>query len=168
MPATIASTRFRPSFIPAQYHFRHVFANGILSVKASCFSCHAVVFLLQLPPICLQPPISPACVVLSLCQRTIANIKGITKNGLRQSCRPDPLLICGTFLVGFALRGQAQAPNSGVPDRAYQLASERIEVSKLDWIMLTARVRLLENILPMRVNVPPPQWVCPMTAMKSG
>src|ERR1700683_1046740 len=57
-----------------------------------------------------------------------------------------PLLICGSFFVGFAFRGQAQAPKQGVPDRAYQLVGEKMEVSKLDWIMLTARVRVLENI----------------------
>lgn len=55
-------------------------------------------------------------------------------------------LICGSFFIGFAIRGQAQAPNQGVPDRAYQLAGEKMEVSKLDWIMLTARVRLLETV----------------------
>lgn len=66
-----------------------------------------------------------------------------------------PLLICGSFLVGFAFHGQAQAPNSGVPDRAYQLVGEKMEVSKLDWIMLTARVRLLKISSPMRVHVRP-------------
>ncbi len=76
-------------------------------------------------------------------------------------------LICGAFFVGFAIRGQAQAPTSGVPDRAYQLVSEKMEVSKLDWIMLTARVRLLETIFALRANVLPQQSVCPTTEMKS-
>jgi hypothetical protein len=41
--------------------------------------------------------------------------------------------------------GQIQRPTKLV-DHVSQLADEKIEVSKLDWIMLTARLRMLEQI----------------------
>jgi hypothetical protein len=51
------------------------------------------------------------------------------------------------LFIAAVLRAQKQDDRSGVSDRAYQLADEKMEVSKLDWIMLTARVRLLEQSL---------------------
>jgi len=57
------------------------------------------------------------------------------------------LLVCFSVFVGSKLHGQAQASTTGVPDRAFQLAEEKMEVSKLDWILLTARIRAMEQII---------------------
>jgi hypothetical protein len=43
------------------------------------------------------------------------------------------------------LWSQAQTPGR-VADHVSQLADEKIQISKLDWIMLTARVRILEEM----------------------
>jgi hypothetical protein len=51
------------------------------------------------------------------------------------------------LLFGFTLYGQTEGPKPSVPDHAYQLADQKMEVSKLDWVLLTARVRMMEQIL---------------------
>lgn len=57
------------------------------------------------------------------------------------------VLIAGAALSGgLKLHGQAQTPNAGLRERAFQLADEKMQVSKLDWILLTARVRALEQV----------------------
>ena len=50
------------------------------------------------------------------------------------------------FLCGVAVQCQTQAPSQAAY-HVSQLVNERIEVSKLDWIILTARVRMLEQIM---------------------
>ena len=76
------------------------------------------------------------------------------------TCRPRnvvvllTLSVCFSVFVGLRLHRQNPVPNSGqgppkahAADHASQLAGEKMELSKLDWIMLTARVRLLEQIV---------------------
>lgn len=55
------------------------------------------------------------------------------------------LIAVPCLLIGS--RSHSQTPNPGLPDRAFQLAEEKMQVSKLDWILLTARVRALEQIM---------------------
>jgi hypothetical protein len=56
------------------------------------------------------------------------------------------LLIAFTCLLPYGT-AQSQSQASGhLADHVSQLADEKMEVSKLDWIMLTARVRMLEQI----------------------
>ncbi len=69
-----------------------------------------------------------------------------------KNLRADQVILGATLaalcaLAGFGLRGQTQARDSGASDRVFQLAEEKIQVSKLDWILLTARVRVMEQIL---------------------
>jgi hypothetical protein len=56
------------------------------------------------------------------------------------------LLVCSSVLVGLKIHAQAQTPKSDTPRRVSQLAEEKMEVSKLDWIMLNARVKIVEQI----------------------
>ncbi|HEY6348200.1 MAG TPA: hypothetical protein VI636_02200 [Candidatus Angelobacter sp.] len=51
------------------------------------------------------------------------------------------------LMIRYAVRGQTQEQPPGVPDRAFQLAEKELRVSKLDWILLTARVRVMEQAL---------------------
>jgi hypothetical protein len=62
------------------------------------------------------------------------------------SCVAIAALLCGLVAVRVTLQGQTQSQKTAVPDHASQLAEEKIEVSKLDWILLKARVRLLEQM----------------------
>jgi len=56
-------------------------------------------------------------------------------------------VLAGLFLLaGYGLRGQTQTRDSSVTDRAFQLAAEKMQVSKLDWILLTARIRVIEQM----------------------
>ncbi len=50
------------------------------------------------------------------------------------------------FLFQLALWGQTQRPTK-LANHVSQMADEKIEVSRLDWIMVTARPRMLEQIL---------------------
>jgi hypothetical protein len=53
-------------------------------------------------------------------------------------------LIC-LFFCQSTFWGQTQKPTK-LAEHVSQLADEKIQVSKLDWIMLTARIRMLEHI----------------------
>ena len=55
-------------------------------------------------------------------------------------------LLWGIVTVRPTMRGQTQSQKAAVPDHASQLAEEKMEVSKLDWILLKARVRLIEQM----------------------
>src|SRR5438874_13246892 len=57
---------------------------------------------------------------------------------------PIALLVCSSVLAGFS-QGQTQKGSAGVSEHAFQLADQKMEVSRLDWILLTARVRLMEQ-----------------------
>ncbi|HEY4052889.1 MAG TPA: hypothetical protein VGL74_04060 [Terriglobales bacterium] len=55
-------------------------------------------------------------------------------------------VVLGSFFRATCILGQTQQ-SPKVADHVSQLADEKIEISKLDWIMLTARIRMLEQTL---------------------
>jgi hypothetical protein len=69
-------------------------------------------------------------------------------SGLKEEIMKTSLIVVAvlaSFLSTINAAGQAQR-SGRVADHVSQLADEKIEVSKLDWIMLMARVRILEEM----------------------
>ena len=76
--------------------------------------------------------------------QSVPILAAVRRKSMRVGVSVSAMVTCA-ILCGETAESQTQV-SGHTADHVSQLADEKIEVSKLDWIMLTARVRMLEQI----------------------